>query len=104
MTLDAPLTAAVTLKRSICPRCRVNKRELEDIPESHRWERRRYSPFCRPCLIEEGYVLTGMDVRMFGQDGELYDYAARWWVKKSDPVQRDDDEDVFALFERAEKG
>lgn len=78
-----------------CPRCWRNedgvlvtrRRELEDIPESFRWEHKRYAPFCRECLLEEGYVRVEHHVGL--PNGGVID--AHWWAKKRPlPVVVDD--------------
>lgn len=82
--LDYP-HSMVGLPKSRCPCCRVNKRALEDIPESARWERKRYAPFCESCLLAEGYVKVEHTVDLLYK-GQLVDQVVSWWVKPAPPV------------------
>lgn len=65
--------------KSICPKCNVNKRYYQDIPESARWERKAQAPMCEPCLIANGYVRHEVTVRL-----ENGPYTAVWYQAPAD--------------------
>ena len=88
---------AGALPKSRCPRCKTAKRALEHIPESGRWERRRYARFCEACLSEEGYELVAQTITYPG--GELPSEVS-WWRKPltADERQAEAELDVWSLF------
>ena len=50
-----------------------------DIPESGRWERRTYAPYCHDCMIQAGYQRIETTIGL--QSG---DYKAVWYQKVPD--------------------
>lgn len=82
----------VGLKKGDCPRCRVARCEVEDIPESGRWEHKKYAPYCLACLEAEGYVRVEHTVGL--REGP---YIAVWWQKRG-AVREQDTGDPFRGF------
>ena len=70
---------ALRTDKRICPRCRVNKRALVDIPESGRWEHKTYGRWCPDCYIAEGWQQVTHVVTIRGP--RLSTYTATWYEK-----------------------
>jgi hypothetical protein len=83
------------LPEAVCPRCKKNIRELEDIFDSGRWEKKRYARYCAACLVATGYVRREMNVSL--QSGP---YLAVQWVL---PAGKDDisTDDLFRMAGRS---
>lgn len=90
-----PCAVEEKLPKSRCPRCRVNRRALVDIPQSARWERKTYAPMCHQCLLLDGWHQITHIVLL--KDGP---YEATWYEKPPavDPIS---DDDLFALMGRS---
>lgn len=74
-------------KKSLCPRCRLNRREVEHIQHAFRADRKHYADYCAPCLEDEGYVY-------YQATDEI-----GWWEKRSSvPVPEISDAELWELF------
>lgn len=80
------------MRKTLCPRCRNNRRAWEDIPESARWEQKRLAKFCESCFEAQGYVKRTLLVKL--KDGP---YRAEWWELPAVA----DDISIDELFEMA---
>lgn len=67
--------------KRICPRCRVNRRAVEHIPEALRPDRKRYAPFCEACLMAEGYERC---------EAVFTDWTCTYWAKITPPLSEED--------------
>ena len=87
---DDPRCPVMKVSRSTCPKCRVNKRELQHILQAFSTDRQTYAPYCASCLVEEGFVKHEMGVG----DGVL-----TWWEK---PLTAEEEARVSArdVFEK----
>lgn len=90
--------------RSLCPRCHVNRRAVQDSIEAGRDDRKHYAAYCEPCLIEEGYVLREEERDVFEIHGRRV-MKLSWWAKPVTPAQRaevyaEPIDDLFARLNR----